>query len=153
MSMENLFTNDGVLIAKVMRNHINTWSKKPTNIFLEDFGKDVPSMMIQQLSAAEKKKSYVNGSYIGAWSFAVYLRISAKDTASRLDAIGCLEELSNWLQLRDDKGSFVNLPVIDSYRTATKIEMATTPSIAARYEDGTEDYQAVFSLEYKVRRI
>ncbi len=151
--MQRLFTNDGVLIAKVMKNHINTWGEKPTNIFLEDFGKDVPSMMIQQLSAAEKKKIYVNGSYIGVWNFAVYLRISAIDTASRLDAIGCLDELSSWLQTMDDNGAYVNLPVIDSYRKATKIEMTTTPSIAARYEDGTEDYQAIFSLEYKVRRI
>lgn len=151
--MEKTFTNDGVLIAKVMRDHLNSWAKKPTDFMLEDLGKKAPSLMLQQLSAAEKKRTYINGSYIGSWNFAIYIRIDAKDTASRLDAIGCLEELSKWLQQKDSKGEYVNLPLIDTDRTATKIEMTTTPSIAARYEDGKEDYQAIFSLEYQARRI
>lgn len=151
--MEKVFTNDGVLIAKVMRDHLNSWTKKPTDFMLEDMGKKVPSLMLQQLSAAEKKRTYINGSYVGSWNFAIYIRIDAKDTASRLDAIGCLEELSKWLQEKDSKGEYVNLPFIDTDRIATKIEMTTTPSIAARYEDGTEDYQAIFSLEYQARRI
>lgn len=151
--MQRVFTNDGVLIAKVMRDHLNTWQKRPVNFLLEDLGKEVPSLMLQQLSAAEKKKSYINGSYIGVWSFAVYFRVNALDTASRLDAVGCLEELANWLQEKNDKGAYAHLPQIDQLRTATKIEAASTPSIAARYEDGTEDYQALFTLEYQVRRI
>lgn len=151
--MERNFTNDGVLIAKVMRDHLNTWQKRPAVFKLEDLGKDAPSLAIQQLAAAEKKRAYVNGSYIGVWHFAVYIRINAFDTASRLDAVGCLEELAKWLQESDDKGAYVNLPVIDKNRTATKIEMTSTPSIAAKYEDGTEDYQALFTLEYQVRRI
>lgn len=151
--MQRVFTNDGVLIAKVMRDHLNTWQKRPANFLLEDLGKEAPSLMLQQLSAAEKKKSYINGSYIGVWNFAVYFRVNALDTASRLDAVGCLEELANWLQEKNDKGAYAHLPQIDQFRTATKIETTSTPSIAARYEDGTEDYQALFTLEYQVRRI
>lgn len=150
--MARVFTNDGVLIAKVMKDHLNGWPKKPVTIMLEDLGKEVPSMMLQQLSAAEKKREYVNGSYIGVWNFALYIRVSGNDTASRLDAIGCLNEAAEWLTQKDKDGSFSNLPVIDDSRTATKIEMSSTPSLAARYEDGTEDYQAIMSLEYKVRR-
>lgn len=152
MQSKRDFTSDGVIIAKVMRDHLNTWQEKPVIFLLEDLGKAVPSIMLQQLASAEKKKSYVNGSYIGVWSFAVYMRINAKDTASRLDAMSCLTELSEWLQEQNDKKAYVNLPVIDQYRTATKIEMSSTPSIANRYEDGTEDYQAFFTLEYQVRR-
>lgn len=150
--MARVFTNDGVLIAKVMKDHLNSWPKKPVTIMLEDLGKSVPSMMIQQLSAAEKKREYVNGSYIGVWSFALYVRVSGNDTASRLDAIGCLNEAAEWLAKKDEDGFYSNLPVIDGSRAATKIEMVSTPSLAARYEDGTEDYQAIMSLEYKVRR-
>jgi hypothetical protein len=150
--MAKIFTNDGVLIAKVMRDHLNSWTKRPTDFKLEDLGKKVPSLMIQQLSAAEKKRTYINGSYIGVWNFAVYIRINALDTSSRLDAISCLEELSKWLQSKNNKGEYVNLPFIDLHRTATQIEMTTTPSIAARYDDGTEDYQAIFSLEYQATR-
>ena len=150
--MARVFTNDGVLIAKVMKDHLNGWPKKPVTIMLEDLGKEVPSMMLQQLAAAEKKREYVNGSYIGVWNFALYIRVSGNDTASRLDAIGCLNEAAEWLMQKDEDGSFSNLPAIDDGRIATKIEMSSTPSLAARYEDGTEDYQAIMSLEYKVRR-
>lgn len=150
--MARVFTSDGVLIAKVMRDHLNKWKKKPTTIKLEDLGKDVPSMMLQQLAAAEKKREYVNGSYIGVWNFALFMRVNGEDTASHLDAMACLNDAAAWLMQKDGDGSFSNLPVIDDSRTATQIVMTSTPSIAARYEDGTEDYQAILSLEYKVRR-
>ena len=151
--MGKIFTNDGVLIAKVMRDHLNSWSKKPAEIKLEDLGKKAPSMMLQQLSSAEKVKSYVNGSYIGVWRFAVWIRVEAEDTASRLDAIAVLTELAEWLGETDESGDFKNLPVIDERRIATGFSMPATPSIAARYDDGTEEYQAIMSLEYKSRRI
>lgn len=150
--MGKIFTNDGVLIAKVMKDHLNTWSKKPSEIKLEDFDKKAPSMMLQQLSSAEKIKQYVNGSYIGIWKFAVWIRVKAEDTSSRLDAIAALTELAKWLSEIDENGYYKNLPVIDEKRNITGFSMPSTPSIAARYEDGTEDYQAIMSIEYKTRR-
>ena len=136
-----------------MKTLLNTWPDKPVaEIFLEDLGKDAPSMMLQQLSAAEKKKEYINGSYIGVWNFAVYMRIDAEDTASRIDATGALQNLADWLQARDENGEYANLPELDSTKTAIKFDMTSTPSIAARYDDGTEDYQAIMSLEYKAIR-
>lgn len=152
MSSERVFTNDGVIIAKVMRDHLNTWHKKPADFMLEDLGKKAPSIMLQQLASAEKRRVYINGSYIGVWSFAVYMRVNAKDTASRLDAIACLTELSEWFQKTNSVNDYINLPHIDDNRKATKIEMTSNPTLAARYDDGTEDYQAFFTLEYQVRR-
>lgn len=148
-----VYTNDGVVIAKVMKDLVNSWDRKPVDIRLDDLGAEAPSMMIQQLSAAEKKKSYVNGSYIGIWNFAVYMRVSCNDTASRLDAISCLSDLAEWLTKIDSKGVFEHLPEIDEKRTATSIALTATPSVAARYENGTEDYQMLMSLEYFTRRI
>ena len=146
-------TNDGVYLAKAMKTLLNKWPKKPVaEIFLEDLGKSTPSMMLQQLSAAEKKKEYINGSYIGVWNFAVYIRINAEDTASRIDATGALQDLADWLQARDENGEFANLPDLDDTKTAIKFDMTSTPSISARYDDGVEDYQAILSLEYKAIR-
>lgn len=150
--MEKVYTNDGTVIAKVMRDHLNTWSKKPVDVMLEDLGKRVPSMMVQQLSASEKKRSYVNGSYIGVWNFALYMRVNGVDTASRVNAIACLSDFAAWLTEQDENGDYVNLPRIDDKRIATSIELLANPSLAARYENGYEDYQALLSLEYKVRR-
>lgn len=150
--MPKVYTTDGIILAKVMRDHLNGWPNKPTEIKLEDLGKTVPSMMLQQLSAAEKLKQYVNGSYIGVWNFAVYIRIAGDDTASRLDAVACLSDLGKWLTEQNDRGNYKRLPNIDGDRVATSIRMTASPSIAVRYENNVEDYQALFALEYKYSR-
>ncbi len=147
--MAKVYTNDGVMLAKIMRDHLNLWPDRPADITLEDFGRETPAMMLQQLAAAEKKRSYVNGSYVGGWTFAVYIRIDATDTASRLDALQALENLFNWLDARDDDNSFLHLPTIDEHRTATQILMPNTPSVAVKYDNGMEEYQAIFEMEYK----
>ena len=148
----HIYTNDGVIIANVMRQHLNTWPSRPVDFRLEDFGKKTPSLMIQQLAASEKERQYIDGSYIGVWNFAICLRIDAEDTRSRLDAVSCLQELGEWLTAIDSSGDFVNFPEIDVTRSVTSIEVNTTPSIMARYEDGTEDYQSIFTMKYKARR-
>ncbi len=150
--MAKFYTNDGPYIAEAMKDHLNAWPKKPCEIRLEDLQKDGVSMMLQQLANAEKRRPYIDGSYLGVWSFAVYIHIQAEDTASRLDATGCLWELAEWLREKDQNGNFVRLPIIDGQRRAVKIDLTNTPSIAARYEDDSEDYQALFELEYKFHR-
>lgn len=153
MEGTTIATNDGVYLVKAIKRLLNAWPQKPVSeIYFEDLGRDAPSMMFQQLSAAEKKREYVNGSYVGALSFAVYIRIDANDTASRIDAVSTLQQLADWLQEKDENGEAIHLPVLDASKKAIKFEMSSTPSIAARYDDGNEDYQAVFSFEYKALR-
>ena len=150
--MSRIYTNDGVYLAKALKDHLNSWHGKPALINLEDFGGEVPSMMLQQLSGAYKKRAYIDGSYLGSYPFSVYIRVDGADTASRLDATGALYGLFEWLTQKDENGEYVNLPTIDDSNTATAIDMTSLPSIAARYDDGTEDYQAIFELQYNVRR-
>ena len=149
---ERIYTNDGVYIAKALRDHLNRWQGKPALINLEDFGSEVPSMMLQQLSGAYKKRAYIDGSYLGSYPFSVYIRVDGADTATRLDATGALYGLFNWLNEKNEEGEYINLPTIDASKTATQIEMTSIPSISARYEDGSEDYQAIFELQYNTRR-
>lgn len=146
---ERIYTNDGVYIASSLIDHLNTWPDKPCDIKLEDFSKSPPSMMMQQLSGSYKLRSYVNGSYMGEYPFAVYVRIEGVDTESKLDATGCLLGLAKWLNEKDPDGTRKNLPVLTGDRTAIKIELESLPSIAAKYNDGTEDYQALFKMQYK----
>ena len=131
-----------MLIAKAMLNHLNCWPSKPAEVKLEAFEKNSPSMILQQLSGAVKVREYINGSYVGSWPFAVYIRVSGEDTSSKLDAAGTLLNLSDWLSSSS--------PDIGANRTVNKIEMTSLPSIAERHENGEEDYQAIFVLEYKV---
>lgn len=149
---EKIYTKDGIQIGKVMRDLLNTWEAKPCRILFEDLGKDCPSIMLQQMTAAEKVKQYVNGSYIGIWNFSIYVRINEADTAKRFDAIAVLEDLAKWLTEQDERGVYQRLPELGDKMTATKIEMTAIPSIAMRYENGVEDYQAMFALEYRARR-
>lgn len=151
--MDNrVYTSDGVYLAKLLKDQLNTWKDKPATIMLEDFERSIPSMMFQQLSGAYKKREYISGSYIGSYPFAIYIRVDGKDTATRLDATGALYGLYEWLSAKNAEGDYINLPSIDDKRRATNIEMTSIPSIAARYDDGTEDYQAIFEMEYTVRR-
>lgn len=149
MGGNRIYTNDGVYIAEALLDHLNKWDSKPSEIRFEDFAKDPPSMMLQQLSGSYKLRSYIDGSYIGEYPFAVYIRVDGSDTASRLDATGSLLGLSKWLDERNTDGTRKNLPILGSERTAVKIELESYPSIAARYDDGTEDYQALFKMQYK----
>lgn len=148
--MGKVYCNDGVILAKVVRDHINdNWTKKPATLILGDFAHKPPSLMLQELAHAEIIRPYIDGSYIGQWSFAVYMRINAEDSAARLSASAALNELADWFREKDASGAFVNLPIIDLNRRATKIEMSTTPALAAQFDGGVEDYQAVYQLEYK----
>ena len=143
--MARIYENETVYVAKVMKDYLNTWDKKPCEILLEDFSKNPPSMIMQQLSGSVKKKEYVNGSYMASFPFAVYVRVNAIDTASKLDATGVLNGLGRWLATNE-------LPDLDETMEARKIEMTALPSLALRHENGVEDYQALFELEYYVRR-
>jgi len=146
-------TNDGVYIVKSLRDFLNKkWTGKMCNIELEKFGKYPPSMMMQQLSGAFIDRKYVDGSYIGIFPFAIYVRVKGESTADTLDAIKQLNNLYLWLIETDEDEEYINLPELDSFTEALEFEMSSLPSIVGRYDDGAEDYQAIFKLKYKKRR-
>lgn len=109
-------------------------------------------MMLQQLAGSIIERKYVDGSYIGKFPFAVYVRTESKCTKDTITATGILMDLASWLTETDEEENFINLPVIDEKTQATEFEMASAPSIVAQYEDGAEDYQAVFTLKYYKKR-
>lgn len=146
--MAKFYESDNTLIPRVLRDHINTWGECPVKVTLESSLKTVPAMMIQQLASYAKKRKYIDGSYIGQCNFAVYAAIDAEDTASRIDALAVLNDLGEWLSERDESEKYIHLPDIGNGRKAISITMTSTPSIAARHENGVEEYQATFSLEY-----
>ena len=134
------------LIAKAIYDHLNQWPQKPCQIRLEMMDK-APiafTMSMQQLSGTRILRRYIDGSFTGAWPFAVYVRMAASDTAKKFDAVSLLETLNQWLMTQP-------VPDLGTGRTATGFEMTSLPSIAATYEDGSTDYQAIFQLEYKQR--
>lgn len=147
--MSKFYEPENILIPRVMRDHLNTWPRKPVEIQAEHAGTEVPAMMMQQLAAVEQEKRYINGSFIGVFHFAVYIAIIGEDTAARLGALAVLNDLGLWLSEKDESGHYTHLPNLGDDRTAVQITMSSTPSIAARHENGVEEYQALFDLKYK----
>lgn len=140
--------NNDILIARAILEHLNTWPGKPCEIRLESMTRKpiAFSMAMQQLSGTRVLRQYVDGSFVGAWPFAVYVRLgSSVDTSKRFEAVSHLESIGEWMDETP-------LPVLGGARIAESIEMTSLPSIAGTYEDGSVDYQAVFQLTYKQKR-
>lgn len=147
--MASFYEPENILIPRVVRDHLNTWPNKPVAIQAESAGKETPAMMMQQLASVEVKKRYINGSFVAAFNFAVYVAIDGEDTESRFDALAVLNDLGIWLSETDDNGTFKNLPNLGDERKAIKVTMTSTPSLAAKLDNGVEEYQALYELEYK----
>lgn len=133
-----------ILIARAVYAHVNRWPDKPCFCNMETLDKSFLScsMAMQQLSGTVVERKYIDGSFIGVWPFAVYVRISGRDTSKQFDAVATLEALNEWL-------SAEQLPSIGANRLPEKFQMTSLPSVAAEYENGSVDYQAVFSLTYR----
>lgn len=129
-------------IAQAVLAYLNTWREKPCEISFELAVRKSISMKMQPLSATVIKKKYITGSFVGDWPFAIYVRINKGDTASRANAMRTLDELGRWISTQ-------HLPSIGANRTANKVEITGLPSIAVANEDGSEEYQALYCMEYK----
>ena len=141
--------NIDIVIEQSIYELINTWPNKPVDIKLDKLDKRTDSMMIQSLSGTEITRKYVNNNYMGSWSFAVYVRVTNEDTESKIDARKLLQNLESWFAEQNEDQSFANLPELSKGNTAIKIEMTSAPALAARYDDGTDDYKAIFNLIFK----
>lgn len=145
--------NGSLVLEQSLLSRLNSWPDKPCKINLDELEKRGLSMMFQPLSVVKKERKYVNGSYIGGFSFAIYVRICNNDTMHKLDARKILQSLDEWLSAKGENNEYINLPVLTDGNVAQKIEMTATPAIAARYDNGTEDYQAIFKLTYKHKEV
>lgn len=134
-------TNDIEVIEKQVLAHLNSWPDKPTRFTIEELRNKSPALMLQPLATARVVKRYVDGSFLGIFSFAVYLRLAISDTSSKINAYETLRSLAKWLETSP-------LPSLGTGRVATKIEQTATPALAQQ-DDDVEDYQTIFALNYK----
>lgn len=138
---ENNGSSLNVAIARDMLAHLNSWPDKPVRFTIEELPNKVPAIMLQPLPNSGVVRKYIDGSFIGQFTFAVYYRVDQTDTKKKLSAYETLEALARWLETSE-------LPVLNGNRKATKLEQTTTTSLAMM-DEGIEDYQTIFALEYK----
>lgn len=132
---------DIAAVASDVLKHLNSWPEKPAKFSLEELPNKTNTLMLQPLANSGVVRKYIDGSFIGQFAFAVYYRADQTDTRKKLSAYATLEALASWLET-------TNLPTMTGNRKATKLEQTATPSLAM-IDEGIEDYQAVFVLEYK----
>lgn len=146
---KTIWLEDGNELAQLMYTYLNEWEDKPCTIEVEAYASAEPSgMMLQQLQRAKAIKHYVNGYYVGAWSFAIYLVVSELDTLSRLAATACLNKLDEWMTQKDEQKNYTNLPSLGDNRVARRITMTGSPTLLERDNTGNAIFQAIFELEY-----
>lgn len=134
--------NKEMAIARSMLRFVNLWKNKPAKFTLEAISKEAPAAMLMQLPSSGIIKRYIDGSFLGEWSFAVCLRIHKPDTYDKLEVLDLFEDFSAYLE----SGSLPSLP---EGSEAVKFELLNTPSLSAAYDDDTEDYQANYRLIYR----
>lgn len=130
-------------MTEKLLKYLNGIAGLPCKIGLEMLEAKPPSMSLQQLPGEETIKAYINGDRECRLPFAVYLRIPGKDTKSRIDATAVFRLIEN--KAKQDKEDGV-LPFDD-------FNMAQLPSLYSRQENGIEDYQAIYNIDYYKERM
>lgn len=115
-------------------------------VLLEDLpadGRD--AVMLSTLVGEPYAKRYKSGGHLAEYPFAVYLRSNGGDTASRIDAIRVLGDLSASIDARD------GWPVEPEGFNWVSLAARTLPVRVATGETGPEDYQVTFAITYRKR--
>ena len=99
-------------------------------------------MMLTSVQSAYKTAQYIDGGYAAQYPFGVMYRALPTDSEERLDVESLLNELGAWAE--------ENPPMLGEGMTVTSVERTTPAGLIARYEDLTEDYQILLTINYEV---
>jgi hypothetical protein len=100
----------------------------------------LPCISVQTLTGNPVEKRYKSGGYIGNYRFAVYLRQTAEDNASRLDGSKVMSDLAATID-----GSTVDLPAPFEFRELEQDTLAVKVAVDEAYDD----WQATFTMRFK----
>lgn len=133
-------------IAKSLLIFINgNYSNLPVNrIEYQSLDTKKSSMAIYNLSNSFIEKQYINGSYTANYRFSIVYRSIPTNTNQRVTCETLLENISNWL-LHSDLNTNISLT---NKRTVNSIKLVSPPVLYKQYQNGTEDYHTIFSLNY-----
>jgi hypothetical protein len=135
---------DGRYLSKTVHEALQELAPLPVKFEeLPDKAASLPCFSMQTLTGDPVFKRYKDGSYIGNYRFAVYLRQSGVDTALRLDAVGALTDLASAIEaLR------LSLEAPYEFRGIRGDTLPTKITVAPEYDD----WQATFTMTYRKER-
>jgi len=135
---------DQMAFARSMLVYLDGWANKPADFDLEDLSKEAPAAMLMHIPTSGVLRKYIDGSYLGEWSFVVMLRINKADTSEKLAVFDLFADLWKYFT----SGA---LPVLPDGTTPKYFELLNTPSASTIYDNGTEDYQTNYRLVFHSR--
>lgn len=95
-------------------------------------------------AAPFKTREFISGAYEAQFQFSLQYRTAPACSEERLEAMEVLNTLADWAE----SGA---LPALGGGMSAVCVERASPAVMAARYDDGSEDYQILMALTYQVR--
>ena len=142
--MEQINVSEQNDIIKSLLLVLNNFNNIPVEkVEYQYLSPDDTSMSLNSLQGAVKSKQFVNGSYIGLYPFSIVYRVFPTNTNQRIDGTKVIDEIGELLE---------NLDYLSCFNIGNKkvisIERTSTSSLVYRGENGVEDYQGLFRLEF-----
>jgi hypothetical protein len=135
-----------VSILESIQTYIKTYGSLATNapVLIDFLGPDPVGYSIVSLPGAKIVEQYINGGSKREFPFAIQVMFSTADDATRLENLGALEALADWLESQTLAGV---LPTsLGTGRTAEKIEALDH---AFLYEQGQSE-TGIYSIQCKL---
>ncbi len=101
------------------------------------------SMGLFSAAAPVKTKSFISGAYEAQFQFSLQYRTAAASSEDRLNALDTLSAIAAWAEQSQ------SLPKMGRGLRAIQVERSSPAVLAARYDDGSEDYQILMVLSYQ----
>lgn len=132
-------------VSRALMLWLNQCPYKPVKrIEFEYVPQDGNGMGIMTITAAYKTTEYISGAYEAQYQFALLYRSQPATSGERLESLGSVTAVAEWAES-------ASLPDIGERRKAIRIERNSPAVMLARYDDGSEDYQILMTLDYEVR--
>ena len=131
-------------ISRSIMAWINTYTNLPVAIVnFEQLRADAASMAVSTIQAAYIVRRYITGGHEGEYQFKLIYRLKpGNSNDERLKADELLNAIADWARS--------NKPSLGSGVRVIKCEATTRGGLFAVYENGDEDHQILFKLNYEV---
>lgn len=138
--------DESVQVVKSLLDYINSIEGLPAKVKLEFLAEQPPAMMLRQMGGSTKTNEDILGNYEAQLPFALFIRTWGSNENDRIDGIAVLNDIGAYF---DRQTLAKALPDLGDGKAMNSITMTSFPSLFSRNEDTTEDYQALYRLEYE----
>lgn len=132
-------------VVRTVMAWINSYPNLPVSIInFEQMRPDAQSMALSVIQSARIVRRFITGGHEGELQFKLIYRIKAgTSNDARLKADELLDAIGDW--------AAANPPTLGNEIKVRRVEATTRSALFAIYENGDEDHQILFRLNYEVK--